>query len=123
MTDLERRRIEEAILEDIKMDSVDVVKGNRIMLTEMNPDSLEKMIKGVVLDAISERFEVKQEPRYRTRQEVCELLHITLPTLNKYTKRGILSGRHFGKRVLYSEEDVLAAVKEIPSLKYKRHGR
>lgn len=60
------------------------------------------------------------QPKYLTRFQAAELLHLTLPTLHVYTQAGIIRGRKVGSRVLYSEEDIKAAVQDIPTLKYRR---
>lgn len=60
------------------------------------------------------------QPRYLTRLQAAELLHLTLPTLHVYTQAGIIRGHKVGRRVLYSEEDIKAAVQAIPTLKYGR---
>jgi hypothetical protein len=65
----------------------------------------------------------KREPKkvsYLTRQQTATLLHITLPTLHFYTLKGILKGSKIGNRVLYLETDVMAAIKEIPTWKFRR---
>ncbi|NLJ39407.1 MAG: helix-turn-helix domain-containing protein [Candidatus Atribacteria bacterium] len=58
--------------------------------------------------------------QYLSRQEVATLLKISLPTLNEYTKTGIIKGSRIGSRVLYSESDIKEAIKNIPTLKYRR---
>lgn len=60
------------------------------------------------------------QSKYLTRLQAAELLHLTLPTLHVYTQAGIIRGHKVGRRVLYSEEDIKAAVQAIPTLKYGR---
>lgn len=55
-----------------------------------------------------------------TRQITAHKLKISLPTLDDYTRRGIIRGCRVGRRVLYRPEDVEAALKEINSVKYQR---
>jgi excisionase family DNA binding protein len=65
----------------------------------------------------------KPEPKrvsYLTREETAELLKITLPTIDKYTREGIIKGSKIGSRVLYLESEIMESVKEIPVLKYRR---
>jgi excisionase family DNA binding protein len=49
---------------------------------------------------------------YLTRQQVCDMLHISLPTLWKYTRSGLIKYSKIGRRVLYSEEAVVAALEK-----------
>ncbi|CCH55580.1 hypothetical protein BN8_04847 [Fibrisoma limi BUZ 3] len=57
---------------------------------------------------------------YYTRKITAKKLKISLPTLDDYTRRGIIRGCRVGRRVLYRPEDVDAALKEINSVKYQR---
>jgi hypothetical protein len=67
------------------------------------------------------RIRMKEEtPKFRTRNEVCKAYKISLPTLNTYTKKGIIKGVKVGNRVLYSDEAIQEALKDATSLKYRR---
>lgn len=48
-----------------------------------------------------------------TRKETAVKLNISLPTLNTYTKKGILIGYKVGARVLYRTSEVEKALTEI----------
>jgi excisionase family DNA binding protein len=62
----------------------------------------------------------KEELKYLSREEVCTILKITLPTLNTYTKKGIIKGSRIGTRVLYRNEDIQEALTDASGLKYRR---
>lgn len=60
--------------------------------------------------------EVKEQPKdesYRTRKETAEMLNISLPTLNEYTKKGILIGYKVGVRVLYKLSEIESALSQM----------
>lgn len=62
-----------------------------------------------------EKPEVKEEKQAEllfTRKETAKKLHITLPTLHKYDKDGLIKSVRIGRRVLYSETEILNALKE-----------
>jgi hypothetical protein len=48
-----------------------------------------------------------------TRQETASLIHISLPTLNDYTKRGLIKGSRLGTKVLYKIQDIQEALVQI----------
>lgn len=80
-------------------------------------DILKKLLDYVV-DGVSERLEKRiseqeapKEPKYYNRVEVCRLLHITPPTLLKYTKRKLLTAHKVERRVLYDAAEIENAVK------------
>ena len=54
---------------------------------------------------------------YLTRKETADILNVSLPTLNEYTKRSILIGYRFGARVLYKQSDIEAA---LTKMKHRR---
>jgi hypothetical protein len=58
-------------------------------------------------------------PKYRTRKEVTKIFKMSLPTLDKYSKLGLIKSKRIGNRVLYSEDDIQIALKECP-VKYSR---
>lgn len=77
-------------------------------------------IETLVLSLKNEKPEIKAKVNYLTRQEVAELLKISLPTVDLYSRKGILKGRRIGSRILYLESDLMELVREIPILKYQR---
>jgi len=61
----------------------------------------------------------KEDTEYITRQETAEILRISLPTLNEYTKKGILSGYRLGSRVRYKKNEVENALNKMHTIKYR----
>ena len=57
---------------------------------------------------------------FLTRQQTDEKLHISLSTLDTYTKLGILNAKRMGKRVLYSADDITdSMIDKINTQKHK----
>ena len=48
-----------------------------------------------------------------TRVETAKQLHVTLPTLRQYTRRGYVKGYRMGNRVLYKRSEVLNALQQM----------
>ena len=53
-----------------------------------------------------------------TRQQTAAILQVSLPTLNIWTKRGIIQAKRINSRVRYSEADVYSALHS-----YNKYGR
>ena len=51
--------------------------------------------------------------KYLTRKETANQLNVSLPTLNQYTKRGLITGFRFGVRVMYKQTNIEAALIKI----------
>ncbi|PVD50809.1 DNA-binding protein [Terrimonas sp.] len=48
-----------------------------------------------------------------TRRAVANMLHISLVTLNKHTRNGLLPAYKIGRRVLYRRGDIVPALDKI----------
>lgn len=62
----------------------------------------------------------KDSLKLLTRKETSKILNISLPTVDKYSDLGILKKCRVGRRVLYSEEDILESLKRVPDIRHKR---
>ena len=60
------------------------------------------------------------ETEYITRNQTAQILGVSLPTLNDWTKRGLIIGYRIGTRVRYKKAEILEAVKQIQTLKFRR---
>lgn len=71
------------------------------------------------LDNIEKLLLVKaQQPEpaaadYLTRQQVCEKLHVSLPTVHAWMKQGRLHPYHIGGRTLFRSDEVREAVRAV----------
>lgn len=90
------------------------------IIENVTPDELIESVRRVIKQEIAGLNLERTAPKYLTRREVADLLKISLPTLNDYTRTGRIKGHRIGSRVLYSEEEVTKAVKEIATVKYSR---
>lgn len=80
-----------------------------------------------IIDAIAEKvtkrikdIQVERIPKYYTRQETANILHVTLPTLNNMVKRGDIIAKRVNGRVLFDAAEIDSAVKDCRIYKYKR---
>lgn len=92
-------------------------RGNQIPVFTLTIEQLEPLIKSWIRDCLDfgPVTQTSDLPKLYTRTEAAEMLHISLPTLNSYTKLGLIRATRTGTRVLYSEVDLKEALKEIPS--------
>ncbi len=94
---------------------------NSVIIQNVTPDDLKNIISNAVEDKIASLLpQRKVSNDYLTRQETASLLRISLPTLNDFTKRGLITGHRIGSRVLYSRDLIESSLKEIESIKYRR---
>jgi excisionase family DNA binding protein len=89
---------------------------NSVLIQNVKPEEFYERIRITVREEIDRRFsKPEKNKKFLTRKETANRLRISLPTLNTYTNKGVLIGVRFGYRVLYREEDVESAIKEIPN--------
>jgi excisionase family DNA binding protein len=96
---------------------------NSIILQGINTDDLKKLFKEVLEESFKQNSNKKEEPNrkpYLNRFEVAELLKISLPTLNNWSKSGIIQSYRIGNRILYKTEEIDQAIQAVKNLKYKR---
>ena len=76
-----------------------------------------------IVNRVSERVlsvTAKKEPKFYTRKETADLLHVTLPTLARLTKDGLIVAKRIGSRILYEADTIDEAVKKQVIFKYRR---
>ncbi len=90
---------------------------NAILLSGISVDDFMHKVRQTVVETIHAEKEAappkQSNPNYLTRLEVAERLNISLPTLNEYTKRGIVPAYRIGARVLYKESDINNSLNQI----------
>ena len=67
---------------------------------------LRTAVRDEVLKALDEEREKAKPQRLYTREEVCRMAHITLPTLWARVNDGKITPTKNGRRVLFTEEEV-----------------
>lgn len=94
----------------------------KIYLQSLELSDIKRVIEEVVENKISKLSPPKhQNPNVLlSRKETAKLLCVSLPTLNEWTKTGIVKAHRIGNRVLYKEQEVLDALNEVRSLKTGR---
>jgi len=96
---------------------------NNIILQGINTDDLKKILREV-LDEKPKLESSKKDPgkklAYLNRFEVAEMLKISLPTLNNWSKAGTVQSYRIGNRILYKLDEIEQAIQQVKNLKYKR---
>lgn len=61
-----------------------------------------------------------QEQYYLTRSEAAAKLRITLSTLDKYAKAGIIQSYRIGGRIRFKSTEIEKALEQVKNAKYRR---
>jgi excisionase family DNA binding protein len=96
---------------------------SQILFQGIEVTDLIKQISDILdkkLRVISVEAPIDKKLNYLNRFEVASLLKISLPTLNNWSKSGILQSYRIGNRVLYREDEINSSLHKVRNLKYKR---
>jgi excisionase family DNA binding protein len=82
--------------------------------------------KKIISDVIDEKLKIlpitakEEKSDLLSREEVAKMLKISLPTLNDWSKKGLVQSYRIGNRVLYKLHEILDSIKQVKNLKYRR---
>lgn len=93
---------------------------NSILIRNITTDELQEIIRSVIKEELQVLQPKRSESRNLTRNEVVDLLKISLPTLQRYTQLGVIKGFRIGTRILYKSEDIEESLKSIETRRYQR---
>ncbi len=94
---------------------------NTLQIENISVDELKSMIADAVEQSVHDLLpKPKPESTYLTRNETAKKLSVSLVTLHKWTKEGIVKGHHINTRVRYKSEEVDKALREMESIRNKR---
>jgi excisionase family DNA binding protein len=80
----------------------------------VTPEFTEYLIR-LIKREIAEQSNPTPEPvKYLTKKQVCDLMFISYPTLDRYVKIKILQRYKIGSRVLFLESEVQQAIRNLP---------
>jgi excisionase family DNA binding protein len=90
------------------------------IIIQLSEDEFQEQLARAIEKALNKFDSRNRQVEYLTRKETAQRLHISLPTLNEYTKSGKLRAYRINGRVLYRRDDVDAALTAVQPLKYRR---
>ena len=90
------------------------METNSVIIQQITPEQLREMISEIFTQKISDlQPHQEQTPKYLTRQETADLLHVSLVTLHQWNREGTLKPRRIGNRVLYRLSEIEETLEKI----------
>jgi excisionase family DNA binding protein len=80
--------------------------GNNGFTMTITPDEFKQIVREAVLETMTVKNGTPAEMKYYTRYETCEILQISLSTLDTYVKKGAISCSHLGTRIRFTQDDI-----------------
>jgi len=92
--------------------------ASQTISTTFDPHEFKTLLTDCISEAIRTELDKvasnqSTEKTIYTRQETAALLGISLPTLNQYTKTGLIVGHRLGNKVRYRAESIEKALARI----------
>jgi excisionase family DNA binding protein len=78
---------------------------------------IEDLIQEAFIKQINNSPQSIKEPEFISRKQVCSLLSISYPTLNKYVKTGDIPAKRIGNKILFAKSEVENSLKNIKTIK------
>lgn len=93
-----------------------------LILSQIPITELQKFISDTIREEMQKNATPPPPPEteFITRQETRQILGVSLPTLNDWTKRGVIIGYRIGTRIRYKKSEIMDAVRQVHTLKYRR---
>lgn len=101
----------------------------QMVFYKITPEELNEIVTNAVEMTISRIEQAAKEKADKqaeesnsdliTREEVCKLFRITLPTLHNWTKSGRLPSYKFNSRVRYKKTEIMEIINQNGRMKYK----
>ena len=62
---------------------------------------------------------VNSQTELITRKQTAKIIGISLPTLNEWSKRGVIPSYRIGTRVRYKKDEVMSCLTKVKTIKYR----
>jgi hypothetical protein len=92
-------------------------------LFQLTIEAFEPVFKNWVKEVLTETATepvLDNEPEFFTRLDIKRILHISLPTIDRYCRMGILNGSKIGNRILFPRSSIQEALRTMKSEKFRR---
>jgi len=92
------------------------MKSEQITIINISISELKAIIKEAIesqIVSLNERDCIDNEKLLLTRKDVAQLLNISLPTLTKYVKKGLVPAHRLGSRILFNKIEVLNSMNKV----------
>jgi hypothetical protein len=100
-----------------------------IALLNISESELKTLVNEAVKEALAAQLHSflpqiirppSQPDIYLSRQQVCDLLQISLPTLSTYVKAGVIKEKRIGQTIRYLKKDIMEAAIDVRSMKFRK---
>jgi excisionase family DNA binding protein len=87
--------------------------AQQLIITITTPEELREMVTEVIKGNQPKAKETPSQATYLSREEAAKLLGISLPTLWKWTKKGVIPARRMEGRVYYIPTEIESAMSQM----------
>lgn len=101
---------------------------NDLVLSSIPISELKEDLRSIITETIQTELtrlhesNTAKDSKLLTRDDAAKFIGISLPTLNEWTKQGLIPGYRIGSRVRYKREELEQSLLAIRTLKRKEGG-
>lgn len=88
------------------------MERKRILLDQISPEEFSELTADRVIEKLKRHLPQPERPKYISRKDTAKLLGISLVTLHKWTKCGVLPSHRIASRIMYKPDEVEMSVKK-----------
>lgn len=93
---------------------------NNLLISSITKQEFISILEGVIETKLS-KIQESDLPENYTVQSAAEIIEVTKLSIYNYIKKGIIPAKRIGRKYVIKRSDLDAALKDVKSLKYKRH--
>ena len=98
---------------------------SNVLIIQISTEELQELIEAAVNDALSKQREsdirIEPETQYLTRADLARQFHVSLATINEWSRTGKIHRHYLGSRVFYLKSEIDDIFKTTTKLK-SRYG-
>lgn len=93
------------------------MNSTEVTIVGLSVQELEEIIRNVIKELLPDNSKNSNTAETNielvTRHEASKLINVSLPTLTKYVKQGIIPAHRIGNRVLFKKDEILYSLKNV----------
>jgi hypothetical protein len=91
------------------------MNDNNLFLSSLSQDQLTDLLRAVVRDELTRKYDTEQENKMLSPEEASHLFspRVSIQTLSNYEKQGLVIKYRMGRRTYYKYGEIMKAVQKV----------
>jgi DNA-binding transcriptional ArsR family regulator len=91
------------------------MNDNNLFLSSLNSEQLSELLRNVIRDELSRKYDVEQANKMLSPEEASHLFspRVSIQTLSNYERKGLVIKYRMGRRTYYKYGEIMKAVQKV----------